>query len=71
MEIQEFDLYVVSGLDSSHTHGDGLLHVHVLDLCQCGGVILQVPAVVPADHDYDPRGTPTERSFRVSECLLG
>ena len=34
--------YVEFELDSSHTHGDDQLHVHVLDHCQ------QFPAVAPA-----------------------
>ena len=40
-------LYAKFGLNPSHTHGDGPLHVHVLDLGQHGGV----PAVVPGDQE--------------------
>ena len=51
LEILELYLSVKFGLDSSHTHGDGPLHVHVFDLGQHGGVTLQVTVVVPADQD--------------------
>ena len=51
------ELYVEFGLDSSHTHEDGPLHVHVLDFCQHGGVTLQVPAVEPvADAATEGKG---------------
>ena len=44
-------LYVKFGLNPSHTHGDSPLHGHVIDLGHHGGVALQVPVVVPTDHD--------------------
>ena len=46
LEILQLCLYVKFGLDSSHTHGIGSLHVNVLDLSMHGGVTLHVPAIV-------------------------